>query len=234
MKRKLGHGNLIIPYCKMMHHFPFIISAIADYWSFNDDSISDPGIIWDAFKAYQKRKENEKLLHLETQLRHLKLHYIKKPEPITWNNMNIIWSEINSFLQKKTEFALFYTKQQDYEQGERAGKLLEHKVKQISTQNIIPSIFNTHNELCTGKNEINKVIWDFYPELYTTQGRCEILLNLRDAFDRELLEKEISGFLLSKDFSNRNKMIRNKSLFASLSCNSSGIVSFPWFCYQAM
>ena len=57
--------------------------------------------------SYQKRKESEKILNLEQQLKHLKLQYIQKPDQITWNNMNSVKFEINRILQKKAEFTLF-------------------------------------------------------------------------------------------------------------------------------
>lgn len=61
--------------------------------------------------------------------------------------MNALRFEIDSILQRKAEFALFCTKQRYYEQGERAEKLLAYRVKQITIQNISPSIFKSQNEL---------------------------------------------------------------------------------------
>ena len=77
------------------------MSAMEEYWTYNAGSVSDPGIIWDAFKAVlrgrliqycsiQKRKETEKLLNLEQQLKHLKLQYIQIPDQITWSYMNTV------------------------------------------------------------------------------------------------------------------------------------------------
>ena len=69
----------------------------------------------------------------------------------------------------RTEFALFCTRQKYFEQGERAGKVLAHRVKQIQSQNVIPSIFDKDNNLLTNKRDINTTFREFY-QLYTSQG----------------------------------------------------------------
>ncbi len=84
--------------------------------------------------------------------------------------MNELKCELNDILNRKTEFALFCTKQKYYEQGERAGKVLAHRVKQIQSQNIIPSIFDKDNNLITNKRDINTTFRSFYQELHTSQG----------------------------------------------------------------
>lgn len=89
------------------------------------------------------------------------------------NNIISIKYNINCILQKKVELELFRSKQQHYEQGERAGKILANRVKKLASQNIIPSIYNTENNLVIGKKEINNVFVDFYKMLYTSQGEVE-------------------------------------------------------------
>ncbi len=58
---------------------------------------------------------------------------------------------MNNIIQKKAEFALFCTNQKYYEHGERAGKVLAHRVKQMQASNI-PSIFDK-NKLITSKKK---------------------------------------------------------------------------------
>uniref|UniRef100_A0A673IQH6 exodeoxyribonuclease III n=1 Tax=Sinocyclocheilus rhinocerous TaxID=307959 RepID=A0A673IQH6_9TELE len=140
----------------------FIQTAMDEYWLYNEGSVSDPGITWDAFKAFLrgrliqhcsllKRLEREKLVKLEETIRSLKKHY-SHPDPVTFNKMNSLKLELNDIIQKKTEFALFCTKQNYYEKGERAGKYLAHRVKQL-------------NKLITDGKEMNKKTFTSHVEI---------------------------------------------------------------------
>uniref|UniRef100_A0A3B3SA21 B30.2/SPRY domain-containing protein n=1 Tax=Paramormyrops kingsleyae TaxID=1676925 RepID=A0A3B3SA21_9TELE len=57
---------------------------------------------------------------------------------------------------KKAEFALFCTKQQYYEHGESAGKLLTFRDKQLSVQNIIPSLLHDSCQLTLDPNTAHR------------------------------------------------------------------------------
>lgn len=62
----------------------------------------------------------------------------------TWGKLNELKCELNNILKRKTKFALCCTRQKYFEQGERAGKVLAHRVRQIKSQNIIALIFDTY------------------------------------------------------------------------------------------
>lgn len=75
-------------------------------------------------------------------------------------------NKLNSLkLLIKAEFALSCTKQNYYEGGKKSGKYLAHRVKQFSTQNLIPSIFDDKDKLITDGKEIYKVFTKFHKEL---------------------------------------------------------------------
>lgn len=76
----------------------------------------------------------------------------------TWGKLNELKCELNDILNRKTEFALFCTRQKYFEQGERASKVLAHRVKQIQSQNISPSIFDKDSNLITNKSDINTTL----------------------------------------------------------------------------
>lgn len=76
---------------------------------------------------------------------------MQHPERGIWNKLIKLKSDLNNILKKKVEYALFCT------QGERAGKVLAHSVKQMQTSNLIPSIFDNKNKLITNKSNINEV-----------------------------------------------------------------------------
>lgn len=158
-----------------------IRTMMSEFWEFNEGSISDTGVMWDAFKAYVrgrliqysalvKRAETKQMMKLEQDIKGLEKEHMQRPDPDIWRSLNKLKLDLNNISQKKAEFALFCTKQRYYEQGERAGKLLAHRAKQLQTQNIIPSVYDKYNKLITNKNETNEVFRTFYSELYTSQG----------------------------------------------------------------
>lgn len=65
-----------------------------EYWLYNEGSVSDPGITWDAFKAFLRGRliqhcsllkclESEKLIKLEETIRSLKKQHYYHPDPVT-------------------------------------------------------------------------------------------------------------------------------------------------------
>lgn len=77
-----------------------------------------------------------------------------------------------------------------------------HIVKQLSTQNFIPSILDGKDKLITDGKEINKIFTNFYQELYTSQGEVPIenydrffsslQIPCLSTFDRDSLENDIT------------------------------------------
>ena len=146
----------------------FIKSGMLEFWEHDEGSIEDHGIMWDAFKSFLrgrviqrssfiKKAESQRLFKLEQDIKKLEKQHVERQNS-------------HDILNRKTEFALFCTRQKYFEQGERAGKVLAHRVKQIQSQNVIPSIFDKDNNLLTNKRDINTTFREFYQELYTSQG----------------------------------------------------------------
>uniref|UniRef100_A0A3P9CYM2 Reverse transcriptase domain-containing protein n=1 Tax=Maylandia zebra TaxID=106582 RepID=A0A3P9CYM2_9CICH len=149
-------------------------------------SIDDVGMTWDAFKAYLrgrliqycsliKKAERDKLMKLEQDIKELEKQHMLLPERDLWNKLIKFKFEMNSILEKKVEYAMFCLNQKYFEQGERTGKMLAHRVKQIKSSNLIPSIFDpsNNNKLTTSKKEINDIFTKYYQELYTSNGLVE-------------------------------------------------------------
>lgn len=85
-------------------------------------------------------------------------------------------------------------------QGERAGKLLAHKIKQFRAQNVI-TILSIQNQLITGKGEI-KYFGTFtrnfiQPKGWSLQTSMGIFFSTLESHisssNRDILEKEISA-----------------------------------------
>ncbi len=82
--------------------------------------------------------------------------------------------ELNTIMQRKTEFSLFRCRQQYYEQAERAGKLLAQRVKQQQAQTLITALQNDKGEILTDPIEINNAFQEFYQKLYTSQDSWDM------------------------------------------------------------
>ena len=87
------------------------------------------------------------------------------PKREIWNKLIKLKYELNNNLQKKVEYALFCSNQKYFEQGERAGKILAHRVKQRQASNLMPSIFDHNNKLISDKKAINEVFQNVLPKI---------------------------------------------------------------------
>lgn len=158
----------------------FIKQETLEYWEINGGSASNPGVEWDAFKAYLrgrliqhssflKKQAINRLIHLEKEIKELEKMHSSQPDTTILSNLSKLRLELNAILQKKAESALFRCRQKYYEQGERAGRLLAQRAKQQYTQTLIPSVENDGGVLVTDTAEINETFRLFYQNLYTSQ-----------------------------------------------------------------
>uniref|UniRef100_A0A3P9DFP2 Reverse transcriptase domain-containing protein n=1 Tax=Maylandia zebra TaxID=106582 RepID=A0A3P9DFP2_9CICH len=134
-------------------HCECIREMIKEFWLYNEGSIDDVGMTWDAFKAYLrgrliqycsliKKAERDKLMKLEQDIKELEKQHMLLPERDLWNKLIKFKFEMNSILEKKVEYAMFY------------------------------KIYN-NNKLTTSKKEINDIFTKYYQELYTSNGLVE-------------------------------------------------------------
>uniref|UniRef100_A0A3P8RWR8 Reverse transcriptase domain-containing protein n=1 Tax=Amphiprion percula TaxID=161767 RepID=A0A3P8RWR8_AMPPE len=158
----------------------FLKQEIFEYWDQNEGTASNPGLEWDAFKAYLrgrliqhcsflKKQSIRRLQELEREIKDLEKIYAHQPNLMILSHLSKLKFELNSILQKKVEFALFQCKQRYYEQGEAAGKFLAQRVKQQYSCNLIPAVENEEGTLVTDTGEINETFKLFYKKLYTSQ-----------------------------------------------------------------
>ena len=158
----------------------FIRQQILDYWEINEGTVDDPGVVWDAFKAYLrgrliqhssflKKQASDQLSKLEAEIKDLEREYADRGDQKLLANLSKAKFELNTIMQRKAEFSLFRCRQKYYEQGERAGKLLAQRVKQQQAQTLISAIQNEKGEILTDTIEINNAFQLFYQNLYTSQ-----------------------------------------------------------------
>lgn len=131
---RLNNSLLQKGYCE------YIRIRMNEFWECNEGSLDDVGMTWDAFKAFLrgcliqysssiKKAQRDKMLKLEPDIKDLEKQHILHPEREIWNKLIKLKFEMNSILQKKAEYAMFCLKQKYFEQRERTGKILAHRVK---------------------------------------------------------------------------------------------------------
>ena len=163
----------------------YIRQQILDYWEINDGTVDDPGVVWDAFKAYLrgrliqhssflKKQASDQIFKLETEIKDLEREYADRGDQNSLANL------------RKAGFSLFRCRQKYYEQGERAGKLLAQRVKQQQAKTLISAIQNEKGEILTDTMEINNTFPLLYQKLYTSQ----------DSWDSSEFQNFLSGTTL--------------------------------------
>ncbi len=143
-----------------------------------------PGLEWDALKAYfrgriiqhstyLKKQAIERLLELKKEIKDLEKMHAPQLEPKALLHLSKLKLTLCSSLQKKAEFALFQRRQRYCEQGETAGRFLAQRAKQQYNQTLISSVENEKGDLVTDTGEINGAFRIFYQTLYTSQGATD-------------------------------------------------------------
>lgn len=106
---------------------------------------------------------------LEKQIRNLEKELEQGFTDLKFKQLCKLKFDLNDFLNKKAEYALFRLKTKHYESGEKAGKLLARQIKQQDASHVIPAI-KEGNKVLTSNREINRVFNQFYSKLYTSES----------------------------------------------------------------
>lgn len=155
----------------------FIKKNFLEYWEFNEGSITNHGLEWDAFKAclrgrliqhtsYFKKQSTIRLLNLEKVIKELEKSHAFQLNLGVLSHLNKLKYELNSILQKKAEYALFRCRLGYYEQRETAGRFLAQRAKQQYNQTLITSVLKDDRVLTTDNREINETFRTFYHCIY--------------------------------------------------------------------
>lgn len=163
------------------------------FFQINTGSTEKFSTVWGASKAFlrgkiiaysnQKKKINSaRVALLESQLK-------DKENQLSLNYSNSLLNEVykfkfelNEVFNKKAEYALFRTKANFFENGDKASKLLARQLKQQDAAYIILGIRNEQGEVVTETSEINHTFQRFYSNLYSSEtsmdaGKIEALFS---------------------------------------------------------
>ncbi|KAJ1132473.1 hypothetical protein NDU88_010782 [Pleurodeles waltl] len=91
--------------------------------------------------------------------------------------------ERNTLYTSKAEHLLHRLKDRNYEQGEKAGRLLVARLKQREAMTAIPAVSNPEGKLITETQAIANTFADYYTKLYSPEVDDD-LLKEQELFDK--------------------------------------------------
>lgn len=154
-------------------------AEIKRYIEENNNGAVDSTILWDAMKAvirgkliaetaHAKRVKVESYRTYTERLRELEQDYQKTNDPKIYQQIRVVKTKINDILVDEVEKRNTFLKQNYYEAGSRATKLLAKCIRKQQVLNNIHKIRDPHTSELTDKPEdIEKIFRGYYERLYT-------------------------------------------------------------------
>uniref|UniRef100_A0A3B5R0Z3 Reverse transcriptase domain-containing protein n=1 Tax=Xiphophorus maculatus TaxID=8083 RepID=A0A3B5R0Z3_XIPMA len=157
----------------------FIETCIDQYFEMNKDETT-ASIRWEAFKAYirgeiisyssnKNKQYNQELKLLERQIKSSEAEVYQSNDQTKLHKLNVLRTRYDKLTTEKVAKNLMWTKQAFYDQGEKAGKLLAWRIKQMQAERTINSIKSKLDILTTDPSEINENFREFYKNLYKSE-----------------------------------------------------------------
>uniref|UniRef100_H3A0G6 Uncharacterized protein n=1 Tax=Latimeria chalumnae TaxID=7897 RepID=H3A0G6_LATCH len=181
---------------------------IRDFLCFNEETASSKAILWDALKAFTrgkllsrasflKKQRTEQITNLEKERKPLEQQFATSPTDSLAKTLEQKKYALSILLSRKAEYALFYTHQHYFQQGECAFCLLAHRLRRCQMPQIT-GIRSATGSLVTAPKEICATFADFFNHLYSSESleveqffSGQRLPTLNSA-DKEMLDSPIS------------------------------------------
>ena len=192
----------------------FINNETQHFFDTNSESVKSFATVWEAYKATcrgwlisfatnQKRIRTKKLNEYTKKLSDLEAAHKANPKnDQLYTDMLKTKFEVRDLLNKKTEFDLYRLKSKYFEIGDKAGRLLSHRLQKARTSRIIPVIKSESGEILKTPQDINRRFKEYYKTLYSSEVNpspddletffSKINLPTLSNEDRENLERPIS------------------------------------------
>lgn len=152
-------------------------SDLNTFFEANAPSVNSPVLLWCTHKAYirglliqvtarAKRKRVEKLKDILAELQSTEKIFKTNPTPQIQDKLRDLRNQLRLIYLHKFDFNLAKLKWNFYMQGDRPGKLLAKRVKQIQARNKIPYMFDKHKTKVHDPQKIADLFADYYQDLY--------------------------------------------------------------------
>uniref|UniRef100_H3A3I0 exodeoxyribonuclease III n=1 Tax=Latimeria chalumnae TaxID=7897 RepID=H3A3I0_LATCH len=146
-------------------------TEIASFFQLNEDSIDSVQLLWDAFKAtlrgwlishtsYRKKQYQKQWKELEKVVNDLEqLHKASPKDAMIAGELNKAHLDLQEFITR--------TKKKYFEAGDKAGRLLAHRLKVLENVNMVSEIRDINSNIIKNPMEITQEFQSFCKELYT-------------------------------------------------------------------
>ena len=122
-----------------------------------------------AIQAYFKKQEKNQMNNLTLHLKQLEKEEMKHPRVSRRKEIIKIRAEINAKETKETIAKINKAKSWFFEKINKIGKSLARLIKKKREKNQINKIRNENGEIITDNTEIQRIIRDYYQQLYANK-----------------------------------------------------------------
>lgn len=137
-------------------------------------------IRWEAFKAFLRgqiisftspklKHTRLKLEQLDSRIKNLEKESFLVGRDSPHQELLLLRTEYNKLSAERAANNLLRLKQAFYDQGEKSGKLLAWRIRQLESERAISIIENSKGEKTTDPKEINDTFREFYESLYSSE-----------------------------------------------------------------
>lgn len=158
----------------------FVSNQIDFFLSTNKTPNISASILWETLKAYirgeiisyaayERKLKNDRLSLLTRSIAQLDHVYAVSPSPDIYKERLAFQAEHDTLLTDQVTELLVKSRSTYYEQGDKASRLLAHKLRQVSSSHLIPKV-RTSSGISLDPKEINDEFKRFYQILYTSEN----------------------------------------------------------------
>lgn len=123
-----------------------------------------------SYASAEKKKHMERKIKLGNKLKALEEQHMSNPSNLELRrSIFTVKADLQSLLHEETANALFQLRKRHFESGDKAGKMLAHKLKQVENMHFKPAVSDSEGTPHTDNTSINLAFKQFYSNLYTSE-----------------------------------------------------------------